>query len=249
MSFDNTIWGNEGMQYLNSETKGPHPFGTMMKFPDGREFIFAQAGGVALTVGTLQQQAVVVSGHEVDLAVPTAQAIGDTTVILTNSTTAITKNQYAEGYLFTNDHGAAGTGEGYMYKIKSNVAESTGSGAATFVLEEGAALRVAWTTATQCGLRKHPCDETLIAPTTETGVLVGVAMRVVTANYYCWLQKKGTCNVLTNGTLVKGSQVSRSTTTPGAVDTLVGDGTVPNIGECMSIGGSTEYSLISLDIR
>lgn len=246
-SFDNTIWGSEGMQYLNEENKN-HPFGTMLKFIDGQEFIYAQAGGLALAAGTLQQQAVVVSGHEADLAVPTARSVGDTTVTLTNSTTAITANQYAEGYLFVNDAGA-GTGEGYKYKIKSNLAESTGSGVATFVFEEGSALRIAWTTATQCGLRKYPTDETLIAPTAETGVLVGVAVRVVTANFYCWLQKKGPCVVLTNGTLVKGSQVSRSTTTPGAVDTLNGDGTVPNIGECMSIGGSTEYSLISLDIR
>ncbi|KKN48583.1 hypothetical protein LCGC14_0651280, partial [marine sediment metagenome] len=155
-SFDNTIWGSEGMQYLNEENKN-HPFGTMLKFIDGQEFIYAQAGGLALAAGTLQQQAVVVSGHEADLAVPTARSVGDTTVTLTNSTTAITANQYVEGYLFTNDHGAAGTGEGSLYKIKSNAAESTGSGVATFVFEEGSALRIAWTTATQCGLRKYPC--------------------------------------------------------------------------------------------
>lgn len=237
------IQGSEGMQFEHTSGK-KRPFGAKMVFPDGREFVYCQAGGTALDTGKLMQQAVVTSGHEADLVVLTG-AVNATTVTFTNVTTAITADMYAEGYMFVNDE----AGEGYLYKIKSNLAESTGTGTGTLTLEEGSAIRVALTTSSEFGLRKHLCDEVVVAPTTETGCLVGATVRAVTEDYYCWLQKKGLCVVLANGTVVKGSQVARGVTTPGSVDTLCGDGTVANIGECVSVAASTEYCLINLDIR
>ena len=246
MSFPMVIQGSEGMQYEHSSAK-KHPFGLQMYFLDGRKFEYGQAGAAALAVGRLMQQAVVTSGHTKDLVVAAAVAAGGTTVTFTNTTTAITADMYAEGFMFVNDE----AGEGYIYRIKSNLAESTGTGVATIVLEEGSGVRIALTTSSEIGLRKHLCDEVIVAPTTITGVLAGATVRAVDKNYYCWLQVKGAANVLTNGTVVRGEPVTRSVTTAGAVDPYNEDGTgnLMPIGHVESVSSSTEYSLIDLDIR
>ncbi len=244
----NVIFGSEGMQYANRASRGMTKLGTVMAFQDGREFVYFKAGGTDTVAGTVQQQAVVISGHDVNLVPTTTLAIGATTITLTNVTTAITANQYAEGYLWGNDV----DGEGYSYKIKSNAAESTGTGVASFLLEESHGLRVALTTSSKVGLRVHPCSSTVIAPTAETGCVVGVAVRVVTTLYYGWLQKKGTCAILTNGSLVVGEGVVRSATTPGSVDAYNESGGATNalpIGDVQTVGASTQYSLINLNIQ
>jgi len=245
MSITNRILGSEGMQFtVSSDKKGQ--LGSIMEFVDGREFVYARAGAVALTAGTLQQQAVAVTTDIKDLAVPSAEVIGATKVGVTMQT-VLTANYYQDGYLFTND----ATGEGYLYRIKSHPADATGAAEVEFTLEEGSALRVAWDATTEVGLRKHKCDSVVIAPTAETGALVGLSVRAVTANYYCWLQTKGPAVVLTNGTVVVGEPVTRSATTPGAVDPYNEDGTsnLLPIGDVMSVGGTTEYSLIDLKLK
>jgi len=244
MSFANVIWGSEGMQFEHTDGK-KRPFGIVMKLPDGREFVYAQAGSVALNVGRLMQQAVKVSGHEVDM-VTAAAAIGATKVTVTPISNSVTINQYAEGYLIINDE----AGGGYSYKIKSHPA-ITHANTGIVTLEEGSAIRVALTAATQSGFRKHPADEVLEAPLAETGVLVGVTVREVDANDYCWLQTKGTCAVLTNGTVVVGEPVTRGQSAAGSVDPYDENGTVNllPIGEVETKGASGEFSLISLNIR
>lgn len=248
MSFPGVVWGSEGDQFEHTSDK-KRPFGTVLKLVDGREFVYAQAGGTALNTGKLMQQAVVTSGHTKDLNPASTAAIGATAVTITNSTTAITANMYAEGYLFTND----AAGEGYLYKIKSHPAESTGSGSCEITLEEGSALRVALTTSSEVGLRKHPCDEVVVAPTTFTGIVVGMAVREVTANYYCWLQTKGPACVLTYGTVIVGKAVTRSATTAGAVDvyplnSVDASGQQPMLGNVLSVASSAEYSLVDLNV-
>ncbi len=249
MGFDLKIQGNWGQQFQTSSTK-KLPFGTVMELPDGREFVYARAGAVALDVGKVMQQAVVISGHTKDL-VPAATVIGANTVTLTNSTTAITADMYAEGTLFVN----AGAGLGYSYHIKSHPAEATGSATCLFTLEEDDALQVALVAATsKCGLRKHTCDGVLVAPTTFTGVVVGVTVCAVTENYYCWLLKKGATAALTNGTVIVGKAVNRSETTAGAVDVYplnssATSGQQPMIGFVESVGATAEYSLVDFNIK
>jgi len=252
MSFPGRIEGRNGDQFRNSVGAEKLLLGTIMEFPDGREFVFARAGATQLEVARLMQQAVVVSGHEVDLAVAVAAAIGDVTVTLTNSTTAITLDEYAQGYLIVNDAGAD-AGDGQYFKIKSHPAESTGSGSIVITLEDEDGLRVALTTNAQCGLRRHPCDDVLVAPTTFTGALVGVTQNVVTAANFCWLQTKRTTSLLTNGTVIVGLHVTRSATTPGACDvyplnSVDGSGQQPMVGDVESVGATTEFSLVNLKL-
>jgi len=249
MSFPLKIQGTWGQQFQTTVAK-KLPFGTVMELPDGREFVYARNGSVELAAGRVCQQAVVVSGHEKDL-VPAATAIGATTVSLTNATTAITANMYAEGSLWISD----GPGEGYVYHIKSNPAEATGSAACIFTLEEDDAIQVALVAATsKVGLRKNKCDGVLVAPTTFTGVVVGVTSCVVAASYYCWLLIKGCASVLTNGTVISGKAVNRSETTAGAVDVYPlnssdTSGQQPMLGFVETVAATTNYSLVNFNIK
>ena len=119
MSFSNIVHGSYGYQYTTSSTPiGGNPLGTKMILPDGCEFVHAQCGGTtALAAGKLAQESVVDSNCIIDLAVAADVAIGGLTVTFTNSSGTQTANQYAEGYLLVND----ATGEGYAYKIESNI--------------------------------------------------------------------------------------------------------------------------------
>ena len=163
MSFPNTIYGRIKDAKVEHVTQR-NPLGTRMVLPDGRVYRYTKNGAVALSIARLCQESVVVSGHGTDLAVVSAAAVGATTVTLTNATTAITKDEYAEGVLFVNDV----DGEGQICVIKSHPAESTGTGSVVITLEAEDALTVALTVSSQCGLRYNPYKGVLVAPTTPS---------------------------------------------------------------------------------
>lgn len=247
MSFPNTLYGPVRLAATPTQT---HPLGSRLVFPDGRIFRYAKAGAVALDVAKVCQESVVVTGHDTGLVVAAA-AIGATTVTVTNATTAITKDMYKGGYLFVNS--AANPGAGQVCKIESHPAESTGSGTVVITLAQEDALRVALTAASTVGLRKNQFDSVLVAPTAVTGIPVGVSPHAVIASYYFWAQTRGTCAVLTNGTVIRGLTVTPSATTPGAVDvyplnSVDGGGQAPVIGIVQTVGATTDYSLVFLTI-
>lgn len=250
MGFSNIVYGSYGDQWMTSDDPiGGNPLGTPMVLPDGREFIHAQCGGTTpLAAGKLAQESVVAAASIIDLVVAADVAIGGTTITWTNTSDAQTVNQYAEGWILCND----ATGEGYMYKIESNLVEATGTGVGSATLAPGETVQVALVSGTsEIGLRTNSHDAVVVAPSAaETGAVVGVSMCVVAINDYCWLQKRGDCPVLTSGTLVVGEMVTRSDTTGGAVEPYNQDGTgdFTVVGEVVSVAGDTEYSIIKLNI-
>ena len=248
MAFPTTVYGSLKDAKVEHSTQRS-PLGTRMVLPDGRVYRYAKNAALAQSLGRLCQEAVVVSGHGSDLAVASAAAIGATAVTLTNATTAITANEYAEGYLFVNDV----DGEGQLCSIKSHPAESTGNGSIVMTLEPDDALTIALTTNSQCGLRYNAFKNVVVNPTTPTGIPVGVTPIAVTADYYFWLQTWGPAAVLTNGTLIRGLAVSPGATTPGSVDvyplnSVDGSGQTPVVGWVMTVAATTEFSLVYLTI-
>ena len=225
------------------------PLGTRMELPDGRVFRYAKAGGVALDIGKLMAAAVVTTGHIKDLAVAATAAIGDTSLTITNASTAITENQYAEGYVFFN----TAAGQGQICTIRSHPAETTTSGSCVLRLEDEDALTVALTTSSKVGLRKNVYKDVIVSPTTITGIPIGVTPIAVTLNYYFWIQTWGPAAVLTNGVLVLGQKVAPGETTPGSVDVTPTNATGAagqevDVGQTINLGATTEYSLIFLTI-
>lgn len=242
-----------GTEKLEQSVQGPNRLGQFGGTHDGRLFRWSQNGSVALSTGRLLQQAVVVSGHGLNLAVAAAAAVGAASVLLTNSTTAITVDQYAGGHLTINDAGND-VGDGLIYLIKSHPAESTGSGSVRITLADDDPVVVALTTNGQAGLRKHPCDEVIVNPTTPTGVITGVSPMPVTADFYFWQQVRGSCAVLINGTPLVGQLVTAGVSTAGSVDvhplnSVDGSGQQQVVGRVETVMGSGEFGGVYLSIE
>jgi len=247
MGFTGTIYGPMA-GWLTPTSAQRLPLGTRMVTADGRVYRYAKAGALDLAIGKLMQECVVATDHLKDL-VPAAAVIGATAVTLTNgASTTITADLYKEGYLFVNNE----AGEGQICKIKSHPAIAVNV-AGVITLEDEDALTVALTTASRIGLRKNAYDGALINPTTATGIPIGVTPGAIAATRYGWLQTWGPCNVLTNGAVLVGKTVSPGGTTPGSVDVYPlnsGDnnGQEPVVGYVMSVGATTEYSLVFLTL-
>lgn len=248
--FNHIIEGVEGDQFTNvapgSTTKGHlnaiYDLGTLMVFPDGRRFRYVQAGASALAPGKLYQRTVPGANYD-ELAVPSAYAVGDTTVTVTNGATAITLNQFAQGYLSVEDD----TGEGHLYKIKSNTADAATGQTVTLVLESPKGLRVAWTTATTVGLTESPYYKVIVHPSPPTAPLVGVAVDATTALYYGWVQVGGVCTVLCDTACTLAKAVMASTSVDGSVILYTTGGDDEEIvGICVENAADTEYGLVDL---
>lgn len=176
---------------------------------DGVTYTYAKAGAVALVAGELQQSAAFhgfTSATQPRLTVATSSAIGDTWIYATTLTDAVTANQLAEGYIYI-AAGTAAQGRGTRYKIVSHAAGVAGS--TKFFIDRP--LTTAITAgASLATIVAHPYARVIAAPaTTPTGIIVGVSISAVTANYYCFLQTWGMANVLVKTATTAGTIVVR----------------------------------------
>lgn len=241
---------NEGEQRISSLNKGPHDLGAVGVTPDGRWFRYVKNGGSAQAPGKLYQGKVPGANYD-ELALVGAVAAGATTVDVTNGATAITKDQFKGGYLGIEDD----TGEGYLYLVAGNTADAATGQTVTVTLADPRGIKVALIAATTVGLYEHPCDSVIVHPSPPTSDLVGVATHAMPASYYGWVQFKGPCQVLIEGTVVIGKSVMASSSVDGAVTPYVlTEGTpnseiTPNVGVCREVAATTEYGLIVLNIQ
>ena len=197
MSFPHTIFGKFGDEKETSTTKR-RALGTVLELPDGRKFKYALNGGSAISGGHLVASKVMVANHDEGLATA-ATAAGSQTVTVTLGATDATANQYADGYFYTNDD----SGEGHIYRIKSNPAAS-GSGTLTLTLDDNDKIKVALTADTTSGLVENPYNEVVITPTSVTCRTIGVSATDIAASSYGYLQTNGYAAVQVSGTVVVG---------------------------------------------
>ena len=240
-----TIWGNYGDEKVTGTTQ-LHPYGTRMVLPDNRVFYYGQTDG-AQTAGAICQSAVSIPNHDMDLATNTASS-GDKSVTVTVGGTAVTANQYADGYLYVND----GTGEGHIYKIRQHDAiSSSGSGAIN--LYDGDAIATGFAAATIAGLAKNPYKDFIVYPTTSTGHAVGVAATDFDDDDFGWLQTWGPAAVLCDVAFVIGNHVRVSDGTAGSGEPLDRDASNENdevIGVASVIAPvTTDYGFVNLTIN
>jgi len=219
-----------------------HRLGTRMQLADGRVFYYAKSGGT-LAGGKLCAAKQCQANH-MNQSVAAAAAVGDKSVSLTVGATAVTANEYAEGWLHIND----AAGEGHQYKIKRHPAVSA-SGTATFYLYDP--IQVALTTSSEFTLVYNPFYG--VAHTaTEENVFVGIPPMAVTSGYYFWIQTWGPAIVLATTTAAVGNELI-----PGATAGSVGyysvttqaavQFTKPTVGVQMGTAGvDTEYKPIFL---
>lgn len=220
------------------------PLGTRLIYAD-REFRYALNGAVALTVGKLCQSVVPLAGH-IDEVVAAAAADA-TTITFTPAvvtTDDLAADELADGYIHINDD----AGEGYLYRIKSHPAIA---GAASGVLTLYDPIVVAITAASTATIYPNRYRKVIVHPSPPTAIVAGVTVCAVAADEYCWLQVKGPCPVLADGTLVLGSQVMAAPASgvDGAVAPVNTSGTDADlqfVGVCRAVNADTEYAVIEL---
>ena len=234
---------------LTTPDADPFAQSATQKFPLGTKLVegdrawrYVLNGGAALVPGFTTQSPAGVSGHLMDM-VTAAAAVGDLTVTVTPVSASVTKNQYKDGYLFTNDL----AGEGQCFKIKSHPAIThTNTGVITLYDP----VTLALTSSCLTGLRACPFNGVIITPhTTLTGMILGVSQIPVTLAQYAWIQSRGPVAVHTIGTLVLGEQAVGDTTS-GSVAGAVGPATagMAVVGTVMNASVTLDKSLVFLTL-
>ena len=251
MSFPNRIYGDFGAEKVTNTTK-KRALGTILELPDGREFKYVLNGSGAITSGKLTSSAAMIGNHDMDLTTAAA-SVGDTSITVTLGATAATKDQYADGYIYTNDNTTTSDrGEGQIYRIASNPA-ADGSATLAGTLAANDPVAVACTATTLSGLVVNPYSGIVVSPTTVTNRTLGVTATDIAANAYGFVQTKGLASVLVSGTVVAGEPLRvAGATTAGAAMALDRDGSGENeqeIGVVHNVVAvTTDYCLAFLNI-
>jgi hypothetical protein len=211
---------------------------------DGRCFRYCIVGGTSTVAGSLYQSAAPIGNHLAKAA--PATAVGATSFTFTPGATIGAASLYAEGYLQV----STTPGIGYTYQVSGHgaIASST---AFTLYLKD--AIQVALTTDSKVGLIHNRWKNVIVAPTTLTGALAGVATCVVTNAQYGWLQTGGRCAVLIDSTAPAiTATVERSVATAGAVQafgiTTASLVIASIVGKMAQAGVNTECNFVDLEL-
>ena len=253
MSFPTRIYGKPGWEKQTYTAAKGRKLGTIMELPDGRLFRFAFSGEAIATSGNLlMQKDISNASHDTDLVVTAAVALGGTTVALTNAGAPVTKDQFADGYLYINDAAA----EGQMYIVKANGAATT-TGAISVTLDEEDGIQgTALTTSSEVGLRENLYKDVEIWDANDIdGIPVGWNVTPVGDNEYFWCQVHGVVAALfdSDDNAVLGRSVIPSPSVDGAVRSYdaAATTTVINqiVGHAMVASVDTERTLVFATIE
>jgi hypothetical protein len=193
MSFPVTIGLNNGGEKVTSTDSHGRALGVRGVTPDGRVFRWAENGAVALEAGVLVQGVAANSSLDAALDVVNATATGVTTLTIQLAAASgdlggATANYYKDGYVTVD------TSPGQaMFAIESHTARSsTAAGPVTFSFGDNDIIRDAMTSGTtKVGIRPSPYKDTIVAPTTITGPIIGVVQTAVAASEFYWVQESG----------------------------------------------------------
>lgn len=198
--------------FLNANP-GQQKLGQIAETPDGRAYVYSNAGASALAAGKLTSPAATVTDQTTQTG--TANAVGTTSITYTSGgTNAVTANQYAGGYFCV----TTGPGQN-TYLVTGNTALTTSSGLITVTIADGG-LTIATTTSSKFSLFPHPQANTVIYPhgSAPGWPASNVPNVAVTATYYYWGQIGGYCSTLSDASVgTKGANVIGSATTDGSV--------------------------------
>lgn len=218
-----------------------HVLGQVAYAHDGRKFVYGQAGASDLAPGKLAQSPAVVANHQA--LVTAAAALGATKITVTLAGTAATADQYRDGFAVIRD----ATGAGQALPIASNQAQTSTTGTVDVYLAEG--VRVALDATSITNLELAPNSKLVIADhTATTARIVGVPQVTIPATYFGWFQVQGVAAVLGNGSITKGTGLTVSGTTDGAVDAEGTSTITQRVGFALETGTSAKYNTTFLNI-
>jgi hypothetical protein len=227
-------------------------FGTIGATADGRMFRYVGFGGTStIAPGLYCVSAALVAGYQTlaITAVGTGGQVaanllaGSFTLVVTNGATAITQDQFAEGYIDIKQTSGSNNGP-IRYKVKGNTAAAA---SATFIvfLDGREPLRNASTlVAGTDTVNLVANDFSAVAPSTTLNAAAGWTIIQVpnssTLTNYGWVQCVGPALVQNDagGTLAVGTGFAQSTTTAGLV--VAAGATSADIGQTrIAISAST----------
>lgn len=203
---------------------------------DGRWYRYVGFGGtttitpgsvVVAPVTTANYQALAITATTVTAATQVSANLATNAmqIVLTNgSSSAITQDQFAEGYLEVLIGGAGGTAS-YSYRIKGNTAAGVGNVTATYTtiyLAEALRNTTALVPGTDTANLNVSVYSAVIASATAA-VPVGLTIQPVpntaSVTNYGWVQTRGPADVLNDagGTITVGGGFAQSVTTAGSV--------------------------------
>jgi len=228
---------NQGL-YEQSATK-KETLGALRFTADGRSFRYARASG-ALAAGKACIMAPAIANHIKQANTGYTMSVGDMSVNVLIGATALTANQYDDGYLQIYDGAAGAVGQQMM--ISSHGVSAAGSEAVSLNLAEP--VRAAVIATDSFALIPNPWS--VVSNTTAlANGFAGIAVIAVTTLYYCWLQTGGVGCVLNQANTALGSNINLSATA-GALETSAGY-TSPFIGNTIGFANvSAKYNPIFL---
>lgn len=165
--------------------------GTRHEDAFGRVFYYAYCA-TAIGRGKVGIAAATIANHN-NLSWAVAPAIGDKTVKVTLGGTALTADQYKDGWLTVND----GTGEGRTFRIEGNDAQTSTTGTGVIYLAEAMDMAGALSE-TNVDLEYNLFDNVRVHPdTTQTYVPAGVPIMSggLGSSKYGYIQTWGDCAV------------------------------------------------------
>lgn len=260
MSFPNVIYGRFGQEKVAQSTAiGGLPLGQLMILPDGKRFKHSKAGGTALAAGVVTSTSATQAGLGgvagsglVASATTTYNLSGATTVYLTTAKSAITADQFADGYL--NVQGpAASTYIGYVYRIKSNLSAATSANLA-LTLYETDPLKVSFKAGTTtCSLRTNPYKDQIVFVDT-TAPPQGVVPTAVSASFYFWLCTNGVASAIQSATVaIAQSPFTADTAAAGSITIASSAAASANVFAYQSLGwtleGASASEAVMVDMR
>lgn len=184
-----------------------HKRGTRMQLADGRVFFYGDVVE-AVVAGKLCFSKPTHADNTAMVTTTASAAVGAKTLSgMTVGGTAITANEFAEGYLITQK--VSGTGN--CYKIKSHTSGTSAGTNLNIVLYDP--LQQAIATTTEVTFCYNPWYKMSQPTTTVTSPPAGVPLRAFTIAYYGWVQTWGICAIQHDeaGSLTIGMRVHAST--------------------------------------
>jgi len=211
---------------------------------DGRRFRYVKFGGTSTIAPGLLVQAPALTANYQGLALTATATSGGNTVaqlatgsnslVVTLAGTAVTQDQFAEGYIDVIVGGASADTGHYTYKIKGNTAQTSTTGLVTLYLAEPTRHTTALVPGTDTA-NLRISDYSGVVSSTTAALTIGLTVMPVpntsTVTNYGWVQTYGDCVVLNDagGTITVGGAFGQSTTTAGNVKAATAS-TVPILG-------------------
>jgi hypothetical protein len=240
-------------------------YGAMGVTADGRKFRYIGYGGTTTVApGTLLQAAVgatnstalAITATTVATTIPAQTTAsltqGSTYIVLTNGATAVTQDEFAEGFLDILQ--TSGTNEGPIkYRILGNTKAAASTGYIGVYLYEplrNQEVLVPGTDTANIWASPHAAPIVTTTVNIPIGINLIQAVNTSSVTNYGWVQTWGPCMGVQDGSsMVIGNTVGPSTTTSGNVGLAVA-ATKPAIGwsqQTVSTGGAGVSIFLGID--